>query len=95
MKSKKRRYVRPELDRLMFEVLHAVEGQAAEAVSRRCGLSPATIRKMRHKETKYPQAATLVAIARAGGLTITTVPSEVVEAPTRRARRAAPELRAS
>jgi transcriptional regulator with XRE-family HTH domain len=92
---KKRRYVRSELDRLMFEVLHGIRDQSAEAVARRCGLAPRTISKMRSKTTRYPQAATLVAIARAGGLTITTAPAAVVEQAPRRSRVAKHELRAN
>lgn len=69
---KKLRLVRPELDRLMFEVLHALRDLKNGVVARRAGLSPQTIKKMRTKVTRYPHAVTLIAIARVGGLRLTT-----------------------
>ena len=70
--NKKHRFVRTELDRLMFEVLHAARGLSAQAVAKRSDLSAQTISNIRRKQTRYPQAATLVAIARVAGLRLTT-----------------------
>lgn len=69
---KKHTLVRRELDRLMFEVLHAVRDLKASVIARRYGLSPTTITKMRTKVTCYPHAVTLIAIARVGGLRLAT-----------------------
>jgi len=92
---KKRRYVRPELDRLMFEALHSVAGRPAAAVAKHSGLSPSTIRKMRTKITRYPHASTLIAIAKVGGFSLSIVPSETIvdRKPVKRARGAS-EIRA-
>lgn len=79
----------------MFEVLHGIRDQSAEAVARRCGLAPRTISKMRTTITRYPHASTLIAIAKVGGFSLSIVPSETIvdRKPVKRARGAS-EIRA-
>jgi hypothetical protein len=79
--------VRPERDRLVFEVLHALAGKTPKEISERCFVSPTTIRKWRtpldQGGTRYPQAITLAAAAATVGLKLSLVP---IDAPTRRER---------
>lgn len=68
---KKRVLHRPERDRTVFEVLHAIKGKTAAEVARETYVSASTIRNWRRPNetgTRYPQHCTLAAVARTQGL---------------------------
>lgn len=68
---KKRVLHRPERDRTIFEVLHAIKGMTAAEVARDTYVSASTIRNWRKANgtgTRYPQHHTLAAVARTQGL---------------------------
>ena len=69
---KRKVHIRPEYDRAVFEVLHAIRGRSALSISKLCYVSPGTISKWRrgHKYggTRYPQHHTLAAVAKVAGL---------------------------
>ena len=64
--------VRPERDRMVFDVLRAIRGQSPKEVAARTWVSPSTIRKWRlpleSGGVRYPRHATLAAVARTAGL---------------------------
>lgn len=78
MAKTKRFAHRPERDRAIFEVLRAVRGVKAAHVARKCFVSASTIAKWRKPVsaggTRYPQHATLSAVARTAGLVYKLVP---------------------
>ena len=65
-------HVRPEYDRAVFEVLHAIRGRSALSISKLCYVSPGTISKWRRGPkfggTRYPMHHTLSAVAKVAGL---------------------------
>jgi len=68
---KRRVLHRPDRDRMVFEVLHAIKGKSATEVARDTYVSPQTIRNWRKSGgsgTRYPQHHTLAAVARTVGL---------------------------
>lgn len=63
---------RPERDRMLFEVLHALKGLSPKEVAAKTWVSPQTIRKWRmpldRGGVRYPRHTTLAAVARTAGL---------------------------
>lgn len=60
--------VRPGHDRMMFEVLHAIRDLTATEAARGTFVSAATVRNWKSRKTRWPQHATMAAIAGAVGL---------------------------
>lgn len=72
MSKKYSRPIRPEYDRAVFEVLHAIAGRSALSVPKLTYVSASTIAKWRRGPkfggTRYPQHHTLAAVAKVAGL---------------------------
>lgn len=70
--SKFNRPVRPEYDRAVFEVLHALAGVPSTQIAKKTWVSAGTISKWRRGPkfggTRYPQHATMAAVAKVAGL---------------------------
>lgn len=70
--SKFNRPVRPEYDRAVFEVFHALAGVPATQIAKKTWVSAGTISKWRRGPkfggTRYPQHATMSAVAKVAGL---------------------------
>ncbi len=70
--AKRKIVIRPEYDRAVFEVLHAIRGRSAREVAAQTYVSAATISKWRrgpkYGGTRYPQHHTLCAVAKVAGL---------------------------
>lgn len=64
--------IRPEYDRAVFEVLHAIRGRSAREIASQTYVSAGTISKWRrgpkYGGTRYPQHHTLSAVAKVAGL---------------------------
>lgn len=71
---------RPERDRAIFEVLHAIRGRKASEVASKTYVAASTIAKWRKRiedgGTRYPQHHTLAAVAAVAGLKWALVPVE-------------------
>lgn len=80
--QRKRRNIphRPERDRMVFEVLHAIQGRKASEVASKTYVAASTIAKWRKRVedggTRYPQCHTLAAVAAVAGLKFALVPDE-------------------
>lgn len=87
MKSKsKSRMRRPEYDRTVFAVLHAIAGRTASEIASHTYVSASTIAKWRRGPkfggTRYPQHHTLAAVAKVAGLRFSLVDKDGREADT-------------
>lgn len=80
--QRKRRNIphRPERDRMVFEVLHAIQGRKASEVASKTYVAASTIAKWRKRiedgGTRYPQCHTLAAVAAVAGLKFALVPDD-------------------
>lgn len=85
MKSKSK-VRRPEYDRTVFEVLHAIAGRKASEVASKTYVSASTIAKWRkgpkYGGTRYPQHHTLAAVAKVAGLRFSLVDKDGREVDT-------------
>lgn len=72
MRRSKPKMKRPEYDRAVFAVLHALRGHKNTEIARHTYLSPSTIAKIRkgpsHGGTRWPRHNTLTELARIAGM---------------------------
>jgi|UppTromiDAQCA005_1034438.scaffolds.fasta_scaffold01648_1 DNA-binding phage protein len=87
---KKSAPIRPERDRDIFRVLHAIKGMSAVDIAKKTYVSQQTIRNWRKTPaaggTRYPQHHTLAAVANVAGLRFTLTPIGETEKPRLEAR---------
>lgn len=80
MRRRKSAPHRPDRDRTIFAVLHAIQGRKASEVASKTYVSASTIAKWRRRVedggTRYPQHHTLEAVARVAGLKFALVPDD-------------------
>lgn len=92
---KKRKWKHPEkpaYDAIVFDVLHAIKGRKASEIAAQTWVSQSTIAKWRlgyeHGGTRWPQHATLAAVAAVAGLEFRLVRSnEIIDLKEKRNER--------
>lgn len=69
-----KRPAKPERDRTVFEVLHAIRDMKPTEVNQKTYVSAQTIRNWRNMKVRWPQHHTLSAVAAVAGLEFRLVP---------------------